>query len=273
LTNEITVLGRAYDFDSRLLFPQTLGQTFSDSSLHDYDKATQTYGSGDVTYHENGVEYHIKVWGHLTGGTGNDISGGIDDFELQKVVKGKLVTIGQMFIGSDTTGEVYVPVQSLAALTPDILFKQTETFGFARLDLMSFGGDDKLYGSTSENSFDGGEGNDVFTGYAGKDRFIFALTGKDNADHITDFTHARDQIVIELEAGGPFGDISHDSHLKQIFHDITNSAEDKNDRIIYDRDTGILSFDDDGSSKDKAVIFAHIDNHAKLDFHDFVIWG
>ena len=47
---------------------------------------------------------------------------------------------------------------------------------------------------------------------------------------------------------------------------------DKNDRIIHDRATGNLYFDRDGSgTKYDAVLFAHLDNGAKLDASDFLI--
>jgi Ca2+-binding RTX toxin-like protein len=262
------------DFDSRLFFPETLGRKFSGSSLSGYDKTTQTYSSGYVSYHENGADYRIELWGNLKQAAHNDISGDVSYADVQKLVNGKLVTIGDWYVGnSDAPGTVYVPIQSLATLTPDILLQQTETLGAAQMDFYGRTGNDKLYGTASENIFNGQEGNDVFTGYAGKDQFLFALIGKANADHITDFTHGEDKIGIDLTSGGPFGDIAPNSHLKQIFHDITHSAEEKNDRIVYDRQTGVLSFDDDGSGKDKAVVFAHLDNHAKLDFHDFDIWS
>lgn len=262
------------DFNARLLFPETLNRKPSGSSLGSYDKATQTYGSGYISYNENGREYHIEVWGNLTKTGHNDITGDVRYAEVQEMINGKLVTIGDMYVGnSEAPGSVYVHIPSLASLTPDSLFAQVEKLGAAQLDLYGRAGNDKLYGNASGNVFNGGSGNDVLTGYAGKDQFVFEATGKDNADHITDFTHGQDKIIIGLTFNGPFGDITGNSHLKEIFHDITNSAEDKNDRILYNSHTGTLSFDDDGSGADKAVVFAHLDNHAKLDFHDFEIWS
>ncbi|GJE18498.1 hypothetical protein [Methylobacterium marchantiae] len=49
---------------------------------------------------------------------------------------------------------------------------------------------------------------------------------------------------------------------------------DPNDRILYDHDTGVLSYDADGSgTAAKAIPFAVIDNHAKVSLTaaDFLI--
>jgi Ca2+-binding RTX toxin-like protein len=258
------------DFNSNMLFPQTLNKKPSGSFLSGYDDATSTYSSGYISYNENGHKYRIEVWGSLTDAAHNDITGDVSEADVKEWVNGRFVNVGSWTVGRNILpGRISVHIASVASLTLDSLIDDAAKLGTTLSVLTGREGNDKLYGNDADNFIQGWTGNDVLVGRGGKDDFIFEHIGKANADHITDFAHGQDKIDIVIDGDGPFLSLSGDIHPRQIFHDITNAAEDKNDRILYDSSTGVLSFDDDGSGHDKAIVFAHLDNHAKLDYHDF----
>jgi cysteinyl-tRNA synthetase len=151
------------------------------------------------------------------------------------------------------------------------------------------GGNDQIYGGAGNDSLvgnrgndalngDGGNdwvngtwGNDFLRGDAGKDTFVFnvQLNAKTNVDTILDFKSEVDEIEIQstifTKIKG-FGELS----AAQFFRNNTGLAHDANDRIIFEKDTGELYYDADGSGKTKGVLFAVIDN-GSVKFSDFDI--
>lgn len=124
-------------------------------------------------------------------------------------------------------------------------------------------GADKLYGNAGDDRLDGGTGNDRLGGGAGKDAFLFS-TGLDaakNLDRVIDFSVADDALELEdkvfskLKPGqldpGAFKDLG-----------VVGAKLDAGDRILYNRKTGDLSYDPDGSGKAAAVLFAHLGQQA-----------
>jgi Ca2+-binding RTX toxin-like protein len=49
---------------------------------------------------------------------------------------------------------------------------------------------------------------------------------------------------------------------------VGSQSQDKQDRIIYNKKTGALSYDQDGTGSSKAVHFATLTNKANLEFTD-----
>ncbi|CAA2144025.1 hypothetical protein [Methylobacterium bullatum] len=130
-----------------------------------------------------------------------------------------------------------------------------------------------LKGNAGANHLDGGLGADTLTGLAGEDTFVFSTKlGATNIDHITDFSAGIDTIQLSKSI---FAALSADD-LAAAFKDlsVTGAKIDADDRILYDHDTGALSYDADGSGTTaKAVQFAIIDNHDKatLTHLDFLL--
>ncbi|MBB3019114.1 Ca2+-binding RTX toxin-like protein [Microvirga lupini] len=121
------------------------------------------------------------------------------------------------------------------------------------------GGDDKIWAKN---------GSDVLIGGAGKDTFTFDTTpSSKNVDVIVDFNVADDTIRLNDTAFTKlsYGKLSAGSFV------VGTKASDSNDRIIYDSNTGALSYDADGSGSGAAVKFAVIENHAKLTAADFLV--
>ncbi|WP_201864208.1 SdrD B-like domain-containing protein [Microvirga soli] len=120
----------------------------------------------------------------------------------------------------------------------------------------------------------GGYGNDTLSGGSGKDKFVFdqklgssTTDRKVNFDTITDFKVKDDKFHLDNAVFKKLGKGSLDkpSQLNKNFFTVGTQAKDKNDYIIYNKKTGVLSYDADGSgSKAKAVEFAKIDDGINL---------
>jgi len=137
-------------------------------------------------------------------------------------------------------------------------------------------GPDVLGGGAGNDTIHGGDGNDVLTGGAGQDVFVFStkLNGKKNKDQIKDFNVKDDTIWLDDAVFKKLGKGTElkPGKLKAAFFKIADKAQDKDDYLIYNKKTGMLSFDADGSGAGKAVDFVQLQKNLKtLSFKDFMI--
>ena len=98
-----------------------------------------------------------------------------------------------------------------------------------------------MRGNNGTNAINGGDGDDILTGRGGADAFVFdtALNAANNVDEITDFNVTDDTIQLQNAvftglAGGTLG-------ANQFV--IGAAAQDADDRIVYDNNSGALFFD------------------------------
>jgi Ca2+-binding RTX toxin-like protein len=136
--------------------------------------------------------------------------------------------------------------------------------------LYGLGGNDYLDGSAGNDKLVGGAGGDILKGGKGRDTFVFnSKVGKTLGwDTIIDFNVRDDTIALEnaiFQGVGKAGKLS-----KTAFH-VGQQAHDKSDRIIYDKDTGALLYDRDGTGPSEAVQFAQLSRGLKLGAADFII--
>ncbi|HYD06803.1 MAG TPA: calcium-binding protein, partial [Reyranella sp.] len=90
-----------------------------------------------------------------------------------------------------------------------------------------------------------------------------------NVDTISDFKHDTD--VIQLE-NSVFKTIGPTLEAGEFFAKRgATKAHDADDRIVYDKSTGKLYYDDDGKGGHAAVHFATLSNKPTLDHGDFAI--
>jgi hypothetical protein len=128
------------------------------------------------------------------------------------------------------------------------------------------GGADLLYGGDGGDGIGGGVGNDMLEGGAGRDRFTFdTAPGAGNVDTIEDFTAADDTIYLKTEI---FGGIAAGFLAGDAFV-LGTSAQDAEDRVVYDQATGRLFFDADGAGGAAALLFARVDPATELSNLDF----
>lgn len=139
-------------------------------------------------------------------------------------------------------------------------------------------GRDYLYGSTGDDTLLGGDGNDrlyggagrdVLTGGANKDGFYFDTSlGAANIDKIMDFSTVDDTILLD---NAVFTALRSNGTMSSSAFHVGTAAHDSTDRIIYNSDTGALSYDPDGTGSAAAVQFAELSVKLTLTSQDFLI--
>jgi len=134
--------------------------------------------------------------------------------------------------------------------------------------LFGEGGNDALYGSDGNDTLNGGTGNDKLTGGSGKDTFVFNSPLTANVDSITDFNPVDDTIRLENQV---FAKLTTTGALNAANFVIATAAVDSNDYIIYNKATGALLYDADGSGADAAVQIASLGVNLSLTNADFAI--
>ncbi len=120
----------------------------------------------------------------------------------------------------------------------------------------------------------GGTGNDLLTGGAGRDVFRFdTVLGAANVDAVADFVAADDTIQLENSVFAVFGSTV-GAIAAANFRAIANGgATDANDYLVYNKTTGALYYDANGSANGltDAVQFATLDTNLTLTAADFVL--
>ncbi|WP_095090703.1 beta strand repeat-containing protein [Mesorhizobium sophorae] len=129
-----------------------------------------------------------------------------------------------------------------------------------------------LTGNSGNNVLDGRGGNDTMSGSTGQDIFAFttALNASTNVDRITDFSVVDDTIRVDnatFAALGGNGTLTADQFVKNT----TGLAGDGNDHIIYETDTGWLTYDSNGSAAGGSTHFATLAANLALTNADFVV--
>lgn len=130
-------------------------------------------------------------------------------------------------------------------------------------------GNDKLYGDRGSDWLFGGLGRDVLTGGTGRDGFVFDEPARRaNRDTITDFSPRDDTIWLEFDifhAMPRFGRLPTDAFL------VGRAARDAEDRIIYDRKTGFLFYDPDGTGSAVKTEIAKLAKGLKMTAADIYV--
>ncbi|MEE1655225.1 calcium-binding protein [Microvirga sp. CF3062] len=132
--------------------------------------------------------------------------------------------------------------------------------------LMGHRGNDKLYG---------GAGKDVLSGGVGRDVFVFDTkpNKNTNVDQVTDFKGRDDAFHLDNAVFTKLGSGSA-ARPKKISADMFakgRKAQDAEDRIVYDKKSGALYYDQDGTGSKAQVKIATVTNKAKLDYDDFFV--
>ncbi|HTV69580.1 MAG TPA: Ig-like domain-containing protein [Rhizobiaceae bacterium] len=136
-----------------------------------------------------------------------------------------------------------------------------------------------LTGNSGKNKLDGGAGadvlnglvgNDTLTGGAGNDAFVFssALVAN-NRDVITDFNKLGND-TIRLE-NAVFKKLTKIGTLSKDMFVVGTKAADANDHIIYNKASGALLYDADGSGGIAAVQFASLSTKPTITHLDFQV--
>ncbi|KQP65232.1 hypothetical protein ASF41_21990 [Methylobacterium sp. Leaf111] len=125
-----------------------------------------------------------------------------------------------------------------------------------------------LVGNASANVLDGKLGADTLTGGAGADTFALSTAlGAGNVDRIADFVVGEDTIRLSASV---FSALASGSLAASAFKELSTGTLDGDDRILYNKGTGTLSYDADGNgSAFTAVQFATVSINTALTAADF----
>ena len=190
----------------------------------------------------------------LDGGAGLDTIDFRND-DLAGATHGAVVDLG-----AGTATDTYGGSDSLISIesVSGSLFADTMTGSKVANTLVGNAGGDRLDGMLGKDILTGGAGSDTF-------RFSTAFTAA-NLDHITDFATADTiEIARTIVPALPIGTLA-----AAAFKDLSTGAVNADDRILYDRTTGTVSYDKDGSGSALAVTFAVLNEPitlTNLDFH------
>ncbi len=205
-----------------------------------------------------------------------------------------------------TTGEVVESTFTLS-VTDDVndnynvitgKSKNDKLKGTAAADSIHGGaGNDKIDGGAGDDLINGGAGKDILTGGAGMDTFVFDTpVKKGHFDQITDFKSADDTIQISLAAlksfkvkvakqevyddlmGTKAGKKKATFSLDKVFEKgklekkffSVGKAKNSDDFITYDKKTGFVYLDVDGSGKGKGFAIAKLKAGTTVTADDFV---
>ncbi|MBD2746263.1 hypothetical protein IC232_06065 [Microvirga sp. BT688] len=131
-------------------------------------------------------------------------------------------------------------------------------------------GNDRLYGGTGNDRLSGGVGNDQLKGESGRDVFVFdTRTNKStNVDKVLDFKSADDSLHLY---NAIFTKLGRGSAAGVRFKSDMFVEGSRANRIVYDKKTGALHYDKDGTGGSAQVKIATISNKTKLYYHDFFV--
>ncbi|MFN6485727.1 putative Ig domain-containing protein [Nostoc sp. DedQUE02] len=135
-------------------------------------------------------------------------------------------------------------------------------------NLVGGAGNDILSGNNGNDILVGGAGNDILTGGNGKDIFSFSSPISDGLDTIEDFNSANDLIRVDAASfgGGLVAGI-----LQQTQFVLGTAAKDESDRFIYNKSTGALFFDVDGTGSSTQVQIANFSTKPVIGFGNIVV--
>jgi len=137
-------------------------------------------------------------------------------------------------------------------------------------------GNDRLDGREGDDRLYGNGGRDVLTGGSGKDIFVFELkpNKKTNVDNVWDYNVKDDTTWLENKVFtklGKKGSEAKPAQLSKAFFTVGDKAKDANDHLIYNKKTGKLSYDADGSGSKQAVDVAILKKGLSMTYKDFFV--
>jgi serralysin len=129
-------------------------------------------------------------------------------------------------------------------------------------------GADKLYGGAGADQLRGGKGKDFMDGGLGKDKFYFSETlTSGNRDIIKGFKVPDDTIMLNKSI---FKAVGASVSAAEFYRG--SGAHDSSDRIIYNKSTGALTYDVDGTGSKAGLVIATLDKGLNLTHADFLVF-
>jgi Ca2+-binding RTX toxin-like protein len=133
-------------------------------------------------------------------------------------------------------------------------------------------GNDALNGGAGNDTLVGGAGSDVLTGGDGADRFGFESPVKagGDVDTVTDFVSGSDKIAL---AGSIFTALRGDTDLSDnLWLTTSTSPATARSNLVFDPQSGVLSYDPDGSGPATSIAICTLVGVTKLVASDLVMF-
>lgn len=210
----------------------------------------------------------------MSGGDGNDVYNVTDigDKVLEHADEGHDTVLAKIdWTLSANVEDLFLDGKASIDGTGNTLANRIEGNAAAN-SLKGAGGNDVLVGEAGDDVLDGGVGSDYLYGGANKDAFVFntALSVSTNVDTIADFWVADDTIRID---DAIFKSIAKTGVLLSGYLRVNNTglAQDANDHIIYEKDTGEVYYDSNGTGAGGSILFAKIGVGLALTNADFLV--
>lgn len=282
-------LGGFAEGDSVNGFENVTGTAFADSLTGDFQANGLTGGDGnDLLDGGDGDDFLVGGAGadSLNGRAGIDrmIGGDGGDFYIVNIA-GDSVEEAEGDSGVDTvlssvsftlgTGVENLRLRGAASLqgTGNGLANHIEgsdaanvLLGAGANDILrGLSGNDRMSGGFGDDRLSGGFGFDQLIGGAGRDAFQFDMPFLlPDVDRLTDFAPVDDTIFLRGTIFNlPAGLLAADAFVNGT------TAQDADDRVLYDRATGRLFIDVDGVGGDAAILFALVRPDTELTNLDF----
>jgi Ca2+-binding RTX toxin-like protein len=217
-------------------------------------------GAGSDTYY---LGYYEMDAINDTGSSSSDIDTVIIPFQVTKYTLPDSIENGTIAAGTHTYNDksAYGTVNA----TKDSLK------GNAQNNVLTGNeGNNSLNGALGDDTLLGGWGKDTLTGGNGHDLFSFSSSGI-NVDTITDFSVVNDTISLSHSF---FTKLAVSSVLSSGLLRLGEAALDNNDYVIYNKTSGVLSYDDDANGAHQPVQIAILGtgaSHPALTNADFTV--
>ena len=272
-------------FDAEETGAQHYGTYAATPLLHDIAAAQLLYGANMSTRTGNTVYgFHSNADRsafHIDSSTEDVVfavwdAGGKDTFDFSGYSAAATIDLNAMAFSS-VGGLKYNIAIAKGAIIEDAIggLSSDEIKGNAAANTLDGGlGNDKLYGNAGIDTLKGGGGNDYLYGGAGtdyllggtgSDHFVFnSSIGSAGVDRILDFAPVYDTIRLENALFSGLGTATGTLGNGKFYTGA--AAHDADDRIVYNKATGVLSYDADGSGAGAAVTIAILTSAVKPAF-------
>jgi Ca2+-binding RTX toxin-like protein len=192
----------------------------------------------------------------LAGGGGEDFvdgGSGRDSIDLRNSAQSGIVVdfSAGTLVGGQPGSIAFISIERVVGS----IFDDSMSGNGAAQNLTGQSGADTLWGAGGIDTLWGGNGGDFF---------VFREMGTANADRISDFVSGTDELHLD---GSVFAGIGSGFFAANA----SGTAQDANDRVIYDTETGRLYYDADGSGGGAAQLVAIVVGDPALAASDITV--
>lgn len=248
------------DSDTYFSYEPTTPMVLDIAAIQSLYGANTSYNSGNTNYvfSEQSI-YNETIWD----------AGDIDTFIYNSSSGGKI----NLTAGVDNGSLMGLPVYIRDSFGNNlyVFYSIMIANGVVIENATGGSGDDLITGNSANNILIGGLGNDTLAGGTGLDYFLFntPLSESNNKDLITDFNIVDDVIQLENSIMTSIGSTTGVLASTEFF--VGAAAHDADDSIIYNKSTGALYYDKDGTGISAAVQIAMVGttSHPSLTYADF----